>query len=322
MRQVAVTGATGFIGSRVAARLARHGASVRGLVRPGSTGALPDGVTRIVTPLQTRPLASALAGVDTVVHLAGVTRARTDRDLMAVNVEATRQVATVARERGAFLVHVSSQAAAGIGTLDRPATESDPPAPITPYGTSKLDGEHVVRAMSSLRWTILRPASVYGPGDRAFLALFRLAARGVFPLVGPPGAAYTLIHVDDVAHAIEAAARTETAGGETFYIGHPDPVTADGLRAALGAATGRALRTLRLPLMLARIVAGVGELGRRLGRPTAFDLARLQELTAAGFVCNVDKVRDRLGVEARIGITEGCAATAQWYRQYGWLRGR
>ena len=90
MRQIAVTGATGFIGYRLAARLARQGQSVRGLVRPGSTRALPDGVTRVVTSLETRALATALTGVDTVVHLAGITRARTVQEFRAVNVDATR----------------------------------------------------------------------------------------------------------------------------------------------------------------------------------------------------------------------------------------
>ena len=169
MKHVAVTGATVFIGYRLAARLVRHGASVRGLVRLENTRCLPDGVTRFVTALDTRALATALAGVDTVVHLAGVTRARTISELTAVNVGLTRRVAAAACERDAHLVHVSSQAAAGIGTLERPATEQDAPAPITPYGTSKLRGEDVVRGMPSLRWTILRPAAVYGPSDRAFL---------------------------------------------------------------------------------------------------------------------------------------------------------
>ena len=321
MRQIAVTGATGFIGYRLAARLARQGQSVRGLVRPGSTRALPDGVTRVVTSLETRALATALTGVDTVVHLAGITRARTVQEFRAVNVDATRQVAEAARECGALLVHVSSQAAAGVGTAARPTTEQDRPAPITPYGASKLAGEDIVRDIPSLRWTILRPASVYGPGDRAFLTLFRLAARGVFPILGSGGSAYTLIHVDDIVRAIEIAAGTETAGGETFFVGHPEPVTADDLRAALGAAAGSAPRTLRLPSPLTWIVAGVGELGRRLGWPAVLDLTRRRELTAPGFVCNVDKARDRLGFEARIGLTEGFAATARWYRQQGWLRG-
>ena len=149
-----------------------------------------------------------------------------------------------------------------------------------------------------------------GPAIRRFSPCSVSRHGASFRILGPGSAAYTLIHVDDVVRAIETAARAETVGGETFFIGHPEPATAEDLRAALGAATGSAPRPLRLPSPLTWIVAGVGDLGRRVGRPTVLDLARWRELTAPGFVCSVDRARDRLGFEARIGRT---MAEAPWW---------
>lgn len=318
MREIAVTGANGFLGWNLVAHLAQQGRAVRALVRPTRGRALPDRVTPVETGFDRASLAKALAGVDTVVHIAGITQARSQRVFAAVNVDITRQVATVARDLGVHFIQVSSQAAAGVGTLDRPTTEDDPPRPITPYGASKLAAEQVVQGMPGLGWTILRPCSVYGPRDRAFLPLYRLAARGLFPVVGAPETAYTLVHVDDVVLALAAAARVGPTA-ETFFIGHPEPSTADRLRAALVAALGRNVRTLRVPAPLALVAAGAGEIGRRLSLAVTLDVARWRELTAPGFVCNVEKARDVLGIEARTTLTTGTAETAAWYRQHRWL---
>src|SRR4029453_9712877 len=96
---------------------------------------------------------------------------------------------------GARLVHVSSLAAAGPAPASGPRAELDPPRPITAYGRSKLEGEHAVAGVAGLRWTILRPGVVYGPGDRAMRPLFRYAERGVLPLVGNDRAAYTFVFI-------------------------------------------------------------------------------------------------------------------------------
>src|SRR5439155_1254769 len=78
----------------------------------------------------------------------------------------------------------SSLAAAGPAPIASPRTEDDPAAPINAYGRTKLEGERAVRGMDGLSWVILRPGTVYGPGDRAVLPLFQSAKRGVLPLVG------------------------------------------------------------------------------------------------------------------------------------------
>jgi hypothetical protein len=110
----------------------------------------------------------AFAGADTVVSR--VARAPATA-YSAVNVEGTRAVARAAHAAAARLVHVSSLAAAGPASAASPRREDDPPSPRTPYGCSKLEGEQVVTGTHGLRWIILRPGVVYGPGDRALFQM-------------------------------------------------------------------------------------------------------------------------------------------------------
>ena len=320
---IAVTGATGFIGRHLVARLAASGRKVRAIVRPGSRRTPPPEAndTRFVA-LTDPHLADAFEDIDLVVHLAGCVRARTVDEFTRSNVDGTRAVAQAAAANHAWLVHVSSLAAAGPAPPTAPRDESDRPVPITPYGVSKLDGERAVVDTDDLRWTILRPGVVYGPQDASVLTLFRMADRGLLPLVGRATAAYTFIHIDDMIRALEAAIETPS-DGRAIFVGHALPVTARSLVEQIRAAVGRPAVIVPVPLPVARAAAALCELTAQVtGRLLPLDRWRYAELAAAGFVCRVDLMRELLGVEAHVGLAEGLARTAAWYRQQGWLRPR
>ena len=78
--------------------------------------------------------------------------------------------------------------------------------------------------------------------------------------------------------------------------------------------------TIPVPMSLTRLAAWAGDLGGALtGRPQVINSRRYAEMSADGFVCRVDRMRDRLGIVAQIGLTDGLAETAAWYRETGWL---
>jgi nucleoside-diphosphate-sugar epimerase len=190
---------------------------------------------------------------------------------------------------------------------------------VTPYGRSKIESERIVIGTAGLDWMILRPGVVYGPGDRAMLPLFRLSALGVLPLVGRRDAAYTVVHVADVVRAIDAAL-PRAGGNDTLFVGHPHPVTARELLEAVRTAVGRPAVIVPIPSAFAGMAAPVCDAaGRLVGHPLALNRARYAELMAEGFVCRVDRLRDRLGVAAEVDLREGLAETAAWYRRQGWL---
>jgi nucleoside-diphosphate-sugar epimerase len=302
-RRVAVTGASGFIGGHVAEHLAARGIEVVAVRRPFERETLLD----------------ALRGTDAVVHLAGVVSALRDREYIAANVDGTRAIAQAAQAAGLPMINISSLAAAGPASPRSPRSEDNPPAPINAYGRSKLEGERAVARVDGLGWTTLRPGVVYGPRDRALLPLFQMAARGVMPLVGRADAAYTFIHVHDLVRAI-AAAVDRPAVGDTIFAGHPHPVTTRELLEGVRDAAGARAAIIRIPMAITHAAAIAGDLAGRLrGKPAVINSRRYAELVSEGFVCRVDRLRDRLGIVAEIGLQEGLAGAYGWYRREGWL---
>ncbi len=313
-----MTGATGFIGRHVCAELTAAGHEVRAIVRPDSPRSAPPEAVTFKAALTSPALQEAFTGVDAVVHLAGVVSAQSDKEYSITNVAATREVATAARAAGARLVHVSSLAAAGPASAASPRSEDDPPSPVTAYGRSKLESEAAVRAVEGLPWIVLRPGIVYGPGDRAVLPLFLAAKRGILPLVGRTSAAYSFVHVSDVVRSIQAAIESPLSG-ETIFVGHHRPMSARAVLEAIRAAVGKGV-IVRVPTPLLWVGSIGGELaGIVTRRPAMINRRRYVELTAEGFVCRVDRLKERLGIVPYIGFEEGVARTASWYRSAGWL---
>ncbi|MGH9592323.1 MAG: NAD-dependent epimerase/dehydratase family protein [Bryobacteraceae bacterium] len=199
---ILITGATGFIGTRLAARLAADGMAMRCFVRDGSKRDRPPAPAEVVTTLDT--------DVDTVFHLAGVTKALAKSDYVAGNVALTQTLLDAcARHPPRRFVHVSSIAATN---------------PVSAYGASKLAGEELVRRSAIAdRAVIIRPPVVYGPGDTDVLRFFRAVASGWIVSAGR-GQRVSVIHVDDLVEALLVAGRCATAGGSTYCVSNPDPV--------------------------------------------------------------------------------------------------
>ena len=318
-RSVSVTGTTGFLGWHIAEAFRDRGWRVRAIVRPDHTKALPPGVESRPSALHPAALTPAIAGSDLLVHAAALTRAGNEDVMRAVNVDGTRAVVDAANDAGARLVLISSQAAIGPGTRARPAREDDAPRPVNAYGRSKLAAEAIVRAHARVPWTILRPSAAYGPRDRGFLPLFRLARRGWSLLTADRDAAYTLIYADDVARAVVMVAEDPRAAGESLFLGHPEPQTTEALQQQLVRLFGRPYKPTRVPRVALRALAGAGDLMWRFGVALPLDAARLAEFQAEGFVCASDRARAAIGFTAETSFPDGLARTLRWYREQGWL---
>lgn len=326
MARILITGATGFVGSHLVEAVARNGLRARALVRETSAvGPLKQyGVERVIGDI-TDPasLRRAVADVDTVLHLAASTRALRPADFHRVNAEGTRRLVTAMAEAGGRrrLVYLSSLAAVG-PRGDRPVRADDEARPITAYGRSKREGERVSLEAEEVSTAVLRAPAVYGPGDRDLLTFFRLADRGLLPVMGSVERRLQFVHARDLATAILAAAGSPEATG-VFHIAEPRSYAWDEVLGLMAAATGREGRRVRIPVTGLKAAALATELvARATRRPGIFDRDKAREILAPGWLCETEGARRAFGFEAAIPLEAGLRETAAWYRANGWLTQR
>jgi nucleoside-diphosphate-sugar epimerase len=310
---VLVTGSSGFIGQHLVRALLERGDQVRVLVRPGSNVKPVEGAISIPGKLEEYDIASAAEECDVVYHLAGLTRAPNETEFTLANAVGTHEAARGARTANARFVYISSQAAAGTGTLEQPRSANDEPKPLSPYGKSKFEGERLTRKVPGLEHVIVRPSGVYGPGDKDFLFAFQAAAKGFFPVLGNPARGISLIHVRDLVNAIIVAGEHANATGNTYFAGHPTPTTWAEILTATAKSVDREARFVQIPNAALWAAANIGELAGIVGRVGLINRSRALELTAEGWVCDSAPL-EALGWKANTDLESGFLETAQWYR--------
>jgi len=265
------------------------------------------------------------ADVDIIYHSAGLTKALSRKDFFAVNATATRQLLDTAAETAPDLerfVYISSQAASGPSKLGQPKTEDDAAVSVSDYGASKLAGEHEVEK-SGLPWTVMRPCAVYGPGDKAFLTVFKIVRRGFMPVVGNPRQELSMVHIADLVDALLEAQKPETVG-QTYFVCHPEVLRANDLCKHIGAAVSplkkKAPTVVGLPAWFAKgLLTVIGTAARLAGQTTFLSADKSNEYLAEAWVCSPAKLASATGWNAKIDYREGARQTADWYRENGWL---
>jgi len=277
---ILVTGATGFLGRAIVQRLSKERCRVRtmGRRKPPSTD-LPH--YRAGNLSDRKAIAESLAGVDIVIHVAGLAHQHraTSRDaaeFFRTNSDGTQSVAQAAAKAGCKrMILVSSVAVYGGGTT--PRTEAHPCSPQNDYARSKLEGERraaEVATSSRLELVTLRMATIYGAGDPGNVArLMSAIERRCFVWVGSGQNCKSLIHVDDAARACIAAALSRELPQERVFNVSARPCTMEEIVSSIAQALGRRPPTIQIPLSVLTslaIVAGVfpvlGEWTRRKRR--------------------------------------------------------
>jgi nucleoside-diphosphate-sugar epimerase len=318
-----VTGATGFVGSHLVEALQSSSIEVTALARSASKAAdLAQRGIRVVRGdlHDIAGLERAVGDQDVVYHVAGVVAARDEAEFLRSNRDGTRNVLTAAERQGRpRFVLVSSLAAAGPAPRGAPLSGTEPPHPVTAYGRSKLAAEQLVRS-SSLPWCIVRPPIVYGPRDREVLKVFRLAKLGLAPVFGDGGQELSAVHAADLAQALMAVTKVPTTIGGTYHACHPQVFTSGELGQAVGAAMGRSVIRLRVPLSVGRALLAVTETSARLTRQvTILTTDKANEFFQPAWTGDPSPLTRDSGWRARYDLSSGLADTYRWYRKAGWL---
>ncbi len=270
---MALTGATGFIGRHVLRSLSQRGYRVRVLLRRPVD--VPEGASSAVVGDLIRPMnmAAALAGVDAVVHSAGLAHAMSgapEDDYRTLNTEATRRLAEAAAKarvrRFVFLSSIRAQVGASAPGI---VTESDTPMPTDAYGRSKLDAERAL-ADIGLDWVALRPVLVYGAGVKGNMAALLRLARTPYPLpLGRLSGRRSLVSTESLSAAIAAVLGADGPLNRALIVADPDAQTLPEMLRALRAGLGRRPNLVPVPSGL------IGLACRLTGREAIY--ARLAE---------------------------------------------
>lgn len=302
--KLAITGATGFVGSAVLDALGEH--TAKALTRRDQIER--EGVEWVAGTLEdTGALETLCQATDAVIHIAGLTNTPDLAEFERANVTGTANVMAAAKAAGVKrFVFVSSLSA------------REPQ--LSAYGASKAKAEELVQASGragGLNWTIVRPPAVYGPRDTEMFELFRSAKLGVVPL--PPGGATSIIHGDDLARLLVVLAQGKSR--KTTY--EPDDGREGGwshkeLAQAIGRAVGKgSVFAPSLPKPVLNIAASADKLLR--GDKAKLTADRVGYMSHPNWVVRFDRRPPANLWEPQIDGEAGLKATADWYKAEGWL---
>ena len=314
-----VTGASGFIGRRLATELAARGHDVVCLIRKTSRteGLAGSGVRLVVGDLRDPgSLEAAMAGRERVFHLAAVVQAIDGLSFEQGNVEGTRHLLEACLRFAPSLerfVFVSSIAAAGPSGPDRPARESDEPRPVTDYGRSKLRAEKLVlEAAGRMPVTIVRPPNVIGPGSKDLEKAVALLKRRLVPAVGDGRPRTSLIDVDDLVEALILVSEDARSVGQTYFVTDGRAYAWSEITAALAAEVGVGRFRIPVPQGLQMAAAALAEAAARLTGKTP---ALTRDIVRAGrdhfWIYDGSKIERELGFRARFGLRDAARRTVR-----------
>jgi nucleoside-diphosphate-sugar epimerase len=311
MTVVLVTGASGFVGGAVCRFLAgEDGYTVRAAIRRPCVG-LPRNVSQVqVQDLSaTTRWDEALRGAAIVVHAAARVHVMRETvvnplsEFRRVNVEGTLSLARQAAEAGVRrFVFISSIKALGESTTGRiPFQADEQPAPVDPYGISKLEAELALRelaAASGLELVIVRPVLVYGPGVRGnFQSMLRWLRRGIPLPLGAIRNSRSVVGLDNLVDFVSCTLAHPAAANEAFLVSDGEDIsTTELLRRAADALGVRALLVPVPPPALAVIAAVLGR-------------ALAAERLLGSLQVDITKNRDLLGWIPRVSLREGLRRT-------------
>ena len=323
----AVTGATGFLGATLCRKLVEDGRRVRAIFRdPQKFGSLKDLNVETVQADITDAAAirAALRGVDIVYHVAALFRQQgvPDSAFWDTNVEGTRNVLASAEGAGVRRIVHCSTVGVHSHIPNPPADENEAYRPGDIYQQTKCEGEKL-----ALQWfrngkidgCVVRPAMIWGPGDRRTLKLYRGIAKRQMPIIGTGKVPLHWVLVDDVARGMMLAGDFSKNTGQIYIIAGKMPVSIEDLFALIAEQLGVKPIGIKIP---AGPVQLIGEIVERVCRPFGIEppiYRRRVDFFTKARAFDWSKARNELGYEPGQTLDEEVRLIVDSYRRLGWM---
>ena len=323
--KVLVTGSNGFVGSHIVETLIENGHSVVCQVRKTSDLKWLKGLNVEYFYGDIRDekvIPEMVKGVDAIVLNAGVLRAINKDDYYRVNQAATKNIAEAALKYNPGLkklILISSQAAMGPCEDLNGKKTGEKETPVSDYGLSKLAGEKELKILDEkIPYTILRPASVYGPRDKDILMFFKLVNLGLRPT--PLKKRYIqLLYVKDLGLAVAKALQNKATDYRTYFLAEAKPYLWQDVGKTIAEAMSRKTYILPLPDFLFHLVAFFSEVGSYCFRvPSTINRQKVREMQECFWVGNSSGSEKDLGMDFT-NLKIGAKMTYDWYKANHWL---
>ena len=325
MDTVLVTGGKGFLGSHIVSQLEAEGKQVRVLARPAHKNKENESEDIVWGDIRDpQAVDSAVQGVDNVIHVVSNFRqgGSDEKVAYATNVEGTLNLLNAAKKHNVkHLIHCSTIGVHGT-VLEIPANEETAFNPTDLYQETKLIAEQKVwefHKETGLPITVIRPISLFGPGDLRMLKLFKMIQKGRFFIVGKGEVLFHPAYIDDVVRGFMLCLNNKKAIGETFIIGGDKYLPLNDLCQLIADELEVDPPSVKVPMAP---VLALATLCEKVCVPFGIE-PPLHRRRVSFFQNNrafsIQKVKDVLGYEPKYSLQETIHNTANWYKQQGYL---
>jgi len=334
MKNVLITGASGFIGSfMVEEGLKRDFTVFAGIRKSSSRAYLQDPRIQFiefdfssVEALSRTLLELKGKGIcfNFIIHNAGLTKAKKKEDFYRVNHGNTRNFIEALIQTGMVpgkFLFISSLAAYGPGdpkTMN-PVRHSDEPKPIELYGKSKLEAEKYISGLKDFPWLILRPTGVYGPKEKDYFVFFRTISRGLEPYIGFKKQMLTFIYVRDLVRLAFDALISQVVC-KAYFVADGREYDSVEFAAITKKALGKRTIRITVPLAIVKTIAIVGErVAGLFGEIPTLNTDKYNVLSSTNWRCETEPLQKDFEFKAEYDLEKGVKESLEWYKKEGWL---
>ena len=326
---ILITGGTGFTGAHLVKALCETGATIRVIARASSNrGELEDLPIEWYTGdvFDEATIEQAIQDVNYIFHVAAAYReAKISDDVYwNVHVKSTQLLAEHAIKLKNFKRFIHTSTIGVHGHIEEPpADENYRFAPGDEYQNTKVEAEEWIKEFAKetqLPLTVVRPAGIYGPGDRRLLKVFKMAKLPVVPILGMNTKnLYHLIHVEDLVAFMVHAAQQQSTLGEVYICGNDTHISFKDMVTVIAERLGKNATFLRLPVSPFFVL---GDICEAVCKPLNIE-PPIYRRRVAFFTkdrsFNTEKMRDHAGYNCKYSNQDGIRLLCDWYQQQGWL---
>jgi nucleoside-diphosphate-sugar epimerase len=328
MERVLITGASGFVGFHLINEALKNNLEVYAAVRKSSDIRHLKDLGIQFTYLDYNDVQSLVNELEDkqytyIIHAAGTTAAKTEADYNLVNATYTYNMAlAVTKANIPLKKFVFLSSLAGLGPLpDSNSTIRDDsfPNPVTAYGKSKILAEDLLKPLTSLPLITIRPTAVYGPRDKDIFIILKKFSQGLEPYIGKIDQQLSFVYVKDLAK-IAVQALYSNVSHQTYNISDGKAYNRYALADYSKQILGKKTFKIHLPLFIVKALAGFLEKAYANSKATpALNIEKLNELTAANWVCDIEQAKTDLNYQPEYDLQAGLKESFDWYKANAWL---